>query len=336
MPNEKLVKIKRKRHSRSGEEIIIMKNLKKLTALAGICAVTVASLAACGQSGTTTETKADTNAAQTEAGSQAAESTADSAKDTQAASEASADLSGSITMAGSTSMEKLANAVAEAFMEKYPNVTVNAEFTGSSAGIESLLSGSVDIGNSSRALEDSEKQNGAVENIVAIDGIAVVLDPANTVTDLTQDQLVQIYKGEVTNWKDLGGSDEPIVVVGREAGSGTRGAFEELLGLEDACQYANELDSTGAVIAKVASTPGAIGYASLDAVDDTIIAAKLNGVEPTEENIKAGSYILSRPFVMATMGEVSAQSEPVQALFDYLKSDEGKQLIQSVGLITVD
>ena len=233
-------------------------------------------------------------------------------------------------------MEKLANAVAEAFMEKYPNVTVNAEFTGSSAGIESLLSGSVDIGNSSRALEDSEKQNGAVENIVAIDGIAVVLDPANTVTDLTQDQLVQIYKGEVTNWKDLGGSDEPIVVVGREAGSGTRGAFEELLGLEDACQYANELDSTGAVIAKVASTPGAIGYASLDAVDDTIIAARLNGVEPTEENIKAGSYILSRPFVMATMGEVSAQSEPVQALFDYLKSDEGKQLIQSVGLITVD
>ena len=313
-----------------------MKNLKKLTALAGICAVTVASLAACGQSGTTTETKADPNAAQTEAGSQAAESTADSAKDTQAASEASADLSGSITMAGSTSMEKLANAVAEAFMEKYPNVTVNAEFTGSSAGIESLLSGSVDIGNSSRALEDSEKQNGAVENIVAIDGIAVVLDPANTVTDLTQDQLVQIYKGEVTNWKDLGGSDEPIVVVGREAGSGTRGAFEELLGLEDACQYANELDSTGAVIAKVASTPGAIGYASLDAVDDTIIAAKLNGVEPTEENIKAGRYILSRPFVMATMGEVSAQSEPVQALFDYLKSDEGKQLIQSVGLITVD
>lgn len=313
-----------------------MKNLKKLTALAGICAVTAASLAACGQSGTTTETKADTNAAQTEAGSQAAESTADSAKDTQAASEASADLSGSITMAGSTSMEKLANAVAEAFMEKYPNVTVNAEFTGSSAGIESLLSGSVDIGNSSRALEDSEKQNGAVENIVAIDGIAVVLDPANTVTDLTQDQLVQIYKGEVTNWKDLGGSDEPIVVVGREAGSGTRGAFEELLGLEDACQYANELDSTGAVIAKVASTPGAIGYASLDAVDDTIIAARLNGVEPTEENIKAGSYILSRPFVMATMGEVSAQSEPVQALFDYLKSDEGKQLIQSVGLITVD
>ena len=203
MPNEKLVKIKRKRHSRSGEEIIIMKNLKKLTALAGICAVTVASLAACGQSGTTTETKADTNAAQTEAGSQAAESTADSAKDTQAASEASADLSGSITMAGSTSMEKLANAVAEAFMEKYPNVTVNAEFTGSSAGIESLLSGSVDIGNSSRALEDSEKQNGAVENIVAIDGIAVVVNPDTKVENLTKEQLAQIYTGEITDWSDI-------------------------------------------------------------------------------------------------------------------------------------
>ena len=259
MPKEKLVKIKRKRHSRSGEEIIIMKNLKKLTALAGICAVTVASLAACGQSGTTTETKADTNAAQTEAGSQAAESTADSAKDTQAASEASADLNGSITMAGSTSMEKLANAVAEAFMEKYPNVTVNAEFTGSSAGIESLLSGSVDIGNSSRALEDSEKQNGAVENIVAIDGIAVVVNPDTKVENLTKEQLAQIYTGEITDWADVDGDSAPIVVIGREAGSGTRGAFEELLDVADKCTYASELDSTGAVMAKVASTPGSIG-----------------------------------------------------------------------------
>ena len=241
-----------------------MKNLKKLTALAGICAVTAASLAACGQSGTTTETKADTNAAQTEAGSQAAESTADSAKDTQAASEASADLSGSITMAGSTSMEKLANAVAEAFMEKYPNVTVNAEFTGSSAGIESLLSGSVDIGNSSRALEDSEKQNGAVENIVAIDGIAVVVNPDTKAENLTKEQLAQIYTGEITDWADVDGDSAPIVVIGREAGSGTRGAFEELLDVADKCTYASELDSTGAVMAKVASTPGSIGYVSLD------------------------------------------------------------------------
>lgn len=317
--------------------------MKKNKLMTGILAAAVAAslLTGCGSSNTADTAATDTQtdaAADTAATDAATDAQTDAATDeaTDTAADANADLSGSIAMAGSTSMEKLANAVAEAFMEKYPGVTVTAEFTGSSAGIESLQAGSVDIGNSSRSLKDEEKAAGCVENIVAIDGIAVVLDPANTVTDLTQDQLVQIYKGEVTNWKDLGGTDEPIVVVGREAGSGTRGAFEELLGVEDACQYANELDSTGAVIAKVASTPGAIGYASLDAVDDTIIAAKLNGVEPTEENIKAGSYILSRPFVMATMGEVSSQSEAVQALFDYLKSDEGKQLIQSVGLITVD
>ena len=160
-------------------------------------------------------------------------------------------------MAGSTSMEKLANAVAESFMEKYPNVTVSAEFTGSGAGIESVTAGSVDIGNSSRNLKEEEIAAGAVENIVAIDGIAVVVDPANTVADLSKEQLISIYTGETTNWSELGGADEPIVVVGREAGSGTRGAFEEILAIEEACVYANELDSTGAVMAKVASTPGA-------------------------------------------------------------------------------
>ena len=183
-------------------------------------------------------------------------------------------------------------------MEKYPNVTVQAEFTGSSAGIESVLAGQCDVGDSSRALKDDEKAKGAVENIVAIDGIAVVVDPSNAVDGLSKDDLTGIYDGSITNWKDVGGSDMPIVVVGREAGSGTRGAFEELLGLEDACKYANELDSTGAVMAKVASTPGSIGYVSLDVVDDTVKAVKLDDVEPTEENIKAGSHFLSRPFVM--------------------------------------
>ena len=239
-------------------------------------------------------------------------------------------------MSGSTSMEKLANAVAESFMEKYPNVTVTAEFTGSSAGIESVLAGSVDIGNSSRNLKEDEKSAGAVENIVAIDGIAVVADPANKVEDLTKDQLVSIYTGETKNWSEVGGDDQAIVVVGREAGSGTRGAFEELLDIADACVYANELDSTGAVMAKVASTPGAIGYVSLDVVDDSVKALKLDGVDATEENIKAGNYALSRPFVMATKGEISEQKTEVQALFDYLSSDEGKALIKSVGLITVD
>lgn len=270
---------------------------------------------------------ADTNADANPTGTPVAE--------TPAAAEET--LSGSITMSGSTSMEKLANAVAESFMAKYPEVTVSAEFVGSSAGIEALQAGSVDIGNASRELKDSETAAGVVENVVAIDGIAVVVNPATTVNDLTKEQLTKIYTGEITNWKDLGGEDAPIVVVGREAGSGTRGAFEELLGIEGQCVYTGgEIESTGAVMAKVASTPGSIGYVSLDVLDDTVTAVKLEGVEPTADNIKAGSYFLSRPFVMATMGEVSEQNELVQALFEYLDSDEGKQLIESVGLITVD
>lgn len=302
---------------------------RKLAALLSVAVLTAVSLTACGSN--ETATKEYDAAAQTENKAEV------QAEDTQEENtKADTDLSGSISMAGSTSMEKLANAVAESFMEKYPNVTVSAEFTGSGAGIESVTAGSVDIGNSSRNLKEEEKAAGAVENIVAIDGIAVVVDPANTVTDLTKEQLISIYTGETTNWSELGGADEPIVVVGREAGSGTRGAFEEILEIEDACAYANELDSTGAVMAKVASTPGAIGYVSLDVVDDSVIAVMLEGVEATAENIKAGAYFLSRPFVMATMGEISEQSEAVQALFDYLASEEGKEIINSVGLITVD
>ena len=247
-----------------------------------------------------------------------------------------AELKGTITMAGSTSMEKLATAVQEAFSEKYPDVTITAEFTGSGAGIESVLAGSVNIGNSSRNLKDEEKEKGAVENIVAIDGIAVVVDTNNKVADLSKDDLIAIYTGKITNWKEVGGEDAPIVVVGREAGSGTRGAFEELLGIADACAYANELDSTGAVMAKVASTPGAIGYVSLDVVDDSVSAVELEGVEPTEENIKAGKYFLSRPFVMATKGEISEQSELVQAFFEWMMSDEGQEVVKAVGLITVE
>ena len=308
-----------------------MKN--KLIALLTMSALAVGTLAGCGNTAATdtAASAADTAAEPTvEAVSTATDEAADTSADKYA------DLSGSVSMSGSTSMEKLANAVAESFMEKYPNVTVTAEFTGSSAGIESVLAGSVDIGNSSRNLKEDEKSAGAVENIVAIDGIAVVTDPANKVEDLTKDQLVSIYTGETKNWSEVGGDDQAIVVVGREAGSGTRGAFEELLDIADACVYANELDSTGAVMAKVASTPGAIGYVSLDVVDDSVKALKLDGVDATEENIKAGNYALSRPFVMATKGEISEQKTEVQALFDYLTSDEGKALIKSVGLITVD
>ena len=300
----------------------------KLLALIGAGILAVTALVACGNGDAAT---AQPSAVE----SSAAESTV-AESSAAAPAETTTDLSGSISMVGSTSMEKLANALSEAFMEEYPDVTVTAEFVGSGAGIEAVTNGTADIGNSSRNLKDEEKAKGVAENIVAIDGIAVVVDPANTVEDLTKDQLTSIYDGTVTNWKDVGGNDAPIVVVGREAGSGTRGAFEELLKLEDACKYSNELDSTGAVMAKVASTPGSIGYVSLDVLDDTVKALKLDGAEPTEENIKAGKYFLSRPFVMATKGEISEQSDLVKALFDFIYSDEGSELVKSVGLITAD
>lgn len=246
------------------------------------------------------------------------------------------ELSGTITLAGSTSMEKLAKALQEDFMDKNPGVTVSVEFSGSGAGIEGVINGTCDIGNASRNVKDSEKESGVVENIVAIDGIAVVVDSANTVTNLTKEQLISIYTGQVTNWSELGGTDTPIVVVGREAGSGTRSAFEELLKVEDTCAYANELDSTGAVMAKVASTAGAIGYVSLDVVSDSVIAVSLEGVAATAENIKAGNYFLSRPFVMATKGEISEQNELVQAWFEYVLGEEGQKIAALVGLITVE
>lgn len=244
-----------------------------------------------------------------------------------------AELSGTLTLAGSTSMEKLCEAMSESFMEAYPDVTVTVEYTGSGAGIESLISGSVDIGDTSRHVKEDELAKGAVENVVAIDGIAVITDKENTVKDITSADLVKIYCGTVKNWKELGGKDEAIVVIGREAGSGTRDAFEELLDVADQCAYAQELDSTGAVLAKVGSTPGAIGYVSLDVVDDTVNAVSIDSVEPTEEKILAGNYLLSRPFVMATKGEIEEQNELVQEWFRYIKSEEGKAVIKTVGLI---
>lgn len=292
------------------------KTSSKLVAILGATVLMVGMLAGCGSSESGDNANSQSNENQ--------------------AAEGEKELSGTITLSGSTSMEKLANALCEGFMEKYPDVTATTEFTGSGAGIEAVIAGTVDIGNSSRNLKEEEKTNGAVENIVAIDGIAVVTDPANTVKGLTKEQLISIYTGAVTNWSEVGGADAPIVVIGREAGSGTRGAFEEILGVEDACAYANELDSTGAVMAKVTSTPGAIGYISLDVVDDSVVALALDGVEATPENIKAGNYFLSRPFVMATKGEISAQSELVQAWFAYVYSEEGQAIAAQVGLITVE
>lgn len=243
-------------------------------------------------------------------------------------------IAGTVKMAGSTSMEKFASALTEAFRAKYPEVVAQAEYTGSSAGVEAVLAGTVDIGNASRSLKEEEKAQGIVENIVAIDGIGIVTDKANTVANLSTEDLIKIYTGEITNWSALGGSDSPIVVIGREAGSGTRGAFEELLKIEEKCKYAQEIDSTGAVMAKVASIPGAIGYVSVDVINDTVTALTIDEVAPTVADIKSGAYKLSRPFVMATKGEISTQSDAVKAIFEYIDSAEGQAIIEKVGLIS--
>ena len=295
-----------------------MKN--KITKTLGILAAAtllMGSFAGCG------------NSASTEGNEASNDTTAEASADDKDAES----LSGTISLAGSTSMEKVCESLMEGFMEKYPDITVTTEYTGSGAGLEALAAGSIDIGNSSRHVKEEESSNGLVENVIALDGIAVIVDVANSTVELTSDQLAQIYKGELTNWSELGGADEAIVVIGRESGSGTRDAFEELLEVADECKYAQELDSTGAVLAKVASTPGAIGYVSLDVVDDTVNTIVLDGSAPTEEEILAGNYKLSRPFVMATKGEISNQSDLVQTWFDYINSAEGQEIIKGAGLI---
>lgn len=277
-----------------------MKNLKRITTLLVASLMILGSLTACGGNGS-------------ESGN--------------------SQLSGNITLNGSTSMNKLANALREGFMTANPGVTVNVEFTGSGTGIQAAIDGTTDIGNSSRALKEEEIQAGLVESIVAIDGIAVIVNKDVTVTDVTSEQLAKIYTGEIKNWSELGGKNEPIVVVGRESGSGTRGAFEELLEVEDLCDYAQEIDSTGGVLSTVANTGGAIGYISLDVIDDSVAIMAIDGVAASEENIVAGDYMLSRPFVMATKGAISEQSELIQAFFAYIESEEGQSIIKQVGLI---
>ena len=246
-------------------------------------------------------------------------------------------ISGSLQIVGSSSMEKLTRILAEGFMENYPEVTVTVQFTGSGAGIEALAAGSADIGNASRYLKEEEKVRGAVENIVGLDGIAVCVDSSNRVNHLTKEQLQGIYGGRIRDWSELGGDQMPIVVIGREAGSGTRNAFEKLLGLEEQCVYGNELDSTGAVAPRVASTPGAIGYISFDVAEHTsfrtLKTLTLDGTEPTVENICSGSYALYRPFVMATQGEISGQDRLVQIWFDYVYGEEGQRAAQMAGIV---
>lgn len=255
-------------------------------------------------------------------------------KDT--ASTSTNDVSGKVTLEGSTSMEKLMNALKESIVEDYPQLSLEPQFTGSGAGIKAVASGSADIGNSSRALTEEEKAQGIVENIVAIDGIAMITDKNNTVKNLTKEQLANIYTGQISNWKEVGGEDQKIVVVGREAASGTRGAFEEILDVKDKCKYANELNETGAVVAKVQETKGAIGYVSLDIVADSkdkVNTLQLDGIVASEATIIDGTYQLQRPFVMATKGEIKDQSEQVQAVFQFINSEKGQEVIKKVKLI---
>ena len=242
-------------------------------------------------------------------------------------------LSGTVNTAGSTSMKDVMAVLEEVFEEKYPDVNINYTGSGSGAGIEGATSGTCDIGLSSRALSEDEKENGAVENIVALDGVALVVNPENGVEDLTVEQIAQIFTGEITNWSELGGEDGQIAVFGREAGSGTRGAFEEIVGVEDACKYTNEYSSTGDVIGNVASNPNAIGYASLSAVDDTVKAVKVAGVAPTEATVKDGTYQIQRPFVMVTK-EGAELSAAAQAFLEFAMSADAADYIAAAGAVS--
>ena len=226
-------------------------------------------------------------------------------------------------------------ALTEGFNEANPDVTINYTGSGSGAGITGVLDGTCDLGLSSRALTDDEKSQGAVENIIALDGVAVVVNPENTVTDLTTEQIAQIFTGEITNWSELGGADAEIAVFGRENGSGTRSAFEEIVGVEDACVYTNEYSSTGDVIGNVASNPNAIGYASLSAVDETVTAVNVNGVAPSEETVLDGTYEIQRPFVIVTV-EGTELSAEAQAFLDYAMSAEVADIIAAAGAVSAN
>ena len=248
------------------------------------------------------------------------------------AAPAATELSGKVTTGGSTSMEKVIGALQEAFMEQNSGVDVTYDPTGSGAGITGAQEGSLDIGLSSRALKDGE--TGVSATVIALDGIGIIVNNANTVEDLTTDQIAAIATGEVTNWKEVGGPDAEIVMIGREAGSGTRDGFESILKVSDKCKYAQELTATGAVIAAVQANENAIGYASLAALDDSVKALKVNGIACTEETVKDGSYTVQRPFVFVTK-DGAQQTPAVKAFIDFATSADAASLISNAGAVPV-
>ena len=294
--------------------------MKKITrrSFLSICgaAAAAAALTACGGA-----------ASSTAASSAAASSTAASASSTAA-------LSGNVATGGSTSMKNVIAALTEGFAELEPDVTISYDPTGSGAGITGATDKTLDIGLSSRALKDDEK-NDVDGTTVALDGIAIIVNKDSKVEDLTVDQLKQMFTGEITNWKDVGGDDGEIVLVGREAGSGTRDGFESIVDVKDSCKYAQELTATGAVISAVEANPLAIGYASLSAVGDTVKAVTVGGVECSEETVKDGSYEVQRPFVFVTNDSVTLSAQ-AQAFFDFAASTDAADLIRTAGAVPVN
>ena len=244
-------------------------------------------------------------------------------------------LSGTVSTDGSTSMEKVINSLGESFMAMNKDVKFTYNPTGSGSGIQAVSEGRCDIGLSSRALKDDEKASGLVETVVALDGIAIVVNPENPVSNLDIDTIAKIYTGEITNWKDVGGNDAEIVLIGREAGSGTRDGFESITDTKDACQYRQELTSTGDVINTVSQNPGAIGYASLSAVGESVKALTVGGVEATEATVKDGSYVVQRPFVLVTK-EGTKLSPAAQAFFDYALSADAASIIAAAGAVAAN
>ena len=283
--------------------------MKKIISIALIAVLALALLAGCGSSAAPATTTAP-------------------------ASEAPAKLSGTVATDGSTSMEKVIGALGEAFMEQNKGVTFTYNPTGSGSGITAVGEGRCDIGLSSRALKDDEKASGLKETVLALDGIAVIVNPANPVSDLDVETIAKIYTGEITNWKEVGGNDAEIVLIGREAGSGTRDGFESITDTKDSCKYRQELTSTGDVITTVSTNPDAIGYASLAALKDNVKALTVGGIAPTEDTVKDGSYVIQRPFVLVTKdgAELSAAA---QAFFDYATSADVADLIAAAGAVAV-